>query len=579
MRKGEEIQSLVVPLPLGTHGVPWNLHVLLYMGAAKLKRMKAEEFIECADVGQFRVNRMPMVRDFYSVILAKILLKSTSTVIKYLEVLWHFYAWCDSGNQDVIFDNVIQLYREYAEKLWHRLHVKKEISAGVAYAHARMMAELIVRARKNDDYEKGRDLLRRTRITPPKGNKWVLGTEAQKQNPSEVNKFGHVIATIARALDVQKIRGALPLEITLEDGRRLTIRGGLKDDDINWKSRESKGARHHERFSDRRDELEDGILLTDARGRASILNLRVDVELLIFISQTRMPKKQASMLRQEDYRWKKSADGFDVYRTFKGRRHGEAIFHCYGEYRSHFQTYINWLNESGLSEVSDRLFPYLYDGKIPSSVKAPSLESIKSLLRRYGIPMFGTTVLKTHINNCLLRKNVPRKVVASGGAHSLPTNLRHYSKPNHQEAAVQISRYFKKTDPSIVSPAGAPCEKNKHLPKSIPDVDHGAIESDCVSADGCLFCFYHRDILNADYCWKLASHAKLKSLELSLSKVAAKGVVHPAERVIERINKKIQEISDASEDGARWVISARDSIRAGRYHPFWSGSIILAETL
>jgi hypothetical protein len=579
MRKNDGMPTLIVPLPLGTHGEPWDLQILLYKGAAMLKRVKAKDFIEGADEGESHTNRLPMVRDFYDVILAKNLLNSPSTVIKYLEVLWHFYAWSDAANQDVVYENAVQLYRQYTEVLWHRLHIKKEISPGIAYAHARPLAELIVRARRTDEYEKGRDLLRRTRITPPTGGKWVLGSEAQKKNPSEVDKFGHVLATIARALDVQKISGPLPFEITLEDGRQLLVRGGLKDGDMNWQARGHNNARHQVLFSNRRERLEDGILLTDVRGRASILNLRVDVELLIFIAQTRMPKKQASMLLQHDYRWKKSGDGFDVYRAFKGRRHGEAMFHCYGEYRNHFQAYINWLYESGLSKVSDRLFPYLHDGKIPSLQRAPSLESIKALLGRYAIPMFGTTVLRTHINNWLLRQNVPRKVVASGGGHSAPVNLRHYSKPHHQEAAVQISRYFKNKDPSIVSPVGAPCAKNNNVPKSIPGLDRGPIESDCVSPEGCLFCFYHRDIQSADYCWKLASHARLKTLELSFSKVAAKDVEHPAEKAIKRINVKLKEIGETSEDGARWVSAARDSIRAGRYHPFWSGSILLAEIL
>ncbi len=85
--------------------------------------------------------------------------------------------------------------------------------------------------------------------------------------------------------------------------------------------------------------------------------------------------------------------------------------------------------------------------------------------------------------------------------------------------------------------------------------------------------------MSSDYCWKLASHAKIKSLEANLYKPSEKQDLHPAYRVIERINKKLEAIASGSEIRAMWVSESRDLIRAGKYHPYWSGHIELMEVI
>ncbi|KZZ23797.1 hypothetical protein A3752_25650 [Oleiphilus sp. HI0081] len=55
--------------------------------------------------------------------------------------------------------------------------------------------------------------------------------------------------------------------------------------------------------------------------------------------------------------------------------------------------------------------------------------------------------------------------------------------------------------------------------------------------------------------------------------------VHPAYRVIDRINQKLEAIATGSQTRAMWVKDAKDSIRAGRYHPYWDGHIKLLEMI
>ena len=85
--------------------------------------------------------------------------------------------------------------------------------------------------------------------------------------------------------------------------------------------------------------------------------------------------------------------------------------------------------------------------------------------------------------------------------------------------------------------------------------------------------------MNADYCWKLASHARLKSLEALLFKPPKAQPRLPAHAVIDRIHAKLSAIAEGSAIRAIWTQDAKDAIRAGKFHPFWDGHIQLLETL
>lgn len=162
-------------------------------------------------------------------------------------------------------------------------------------------------------------------------------------------------------------------------------------------------------------------------------------------------------------------------------------------------------------------------------------------------------------------------------AHDKEVLLRDYERPHHQRATVEILDFHKATDPAFAPPGPGMCVDSGLTPVPIDGISLIAPKPDCISPEGCLFCSKHRDIMNADYCWKLASHAKIKSLETSLYKPPLKQEVHPAYLVIERINQKLAAISSGSKVRATWVRDAKDAVRSGRYHPNWSGQIKLLE--
>jgi hypothetical protein len=89
---------------------------------------------------------------------------------------------------------------------------------------------------------------------------------------------------------------------------------------------------------------------------------------------------------------------------------------------------------------------------------------------------------------------------------------------------------------------------------------------------------HHRDILSYDYAWKLATHRYLKALELSVYRPKIQqSLEHPVELVIDRINQKLVAIGTGSDVRALWVEDSTAAVRAGNYHPNWTGIIQLLE--
>lgn len=181
--------------------------------------------------------------------------------------------------------------------------------------------------------------------------------------------------------------------------------------------------------------------------------------------------------------------------------------------------------------------------------------------------------------NWLLRRSRDPDLTAEQSAHTKETLLRSYEAPHHQSAAVEIVRFHKVTDPTLKSPGPGICAGRERGPEAIEETPEYAPDPDCISPDGCLFCIHHRDVLNADYCWKLASHSELKKLELTRFRPPKGETQHPAQAVISRIALKLEALAQGSEIRAQWVRDAKDSVRSGKFHAWWAGHIQLLEAL
>ena len=564
--------------PIGTHQVPWDLKILLFKGASNIPRKSAIVSIDDNKFGKRIEERIPLVVAFHEAICSMISLgKSRALVESSLEVLWRFFAWSDKNSQQISPENVIEIFKLWTEFQIHRHQIKNEISAIYAYRQTSKLANLIAKALHLPGAKPGGNLLLQTRMRKPIEKKRVLGTEADKQNLEHTFKFGHLLTKICEALDVETVRGKLPIRINIGNEAILTLAGSLMDPDMDISNVKNAAVRRNAEIA--RAPVPDGDSLFDRHKRSAILNQRIEAELLIFIAQTGMNLTQAASLKKESYRWKSNGEDLEVFRVYKGRRSGEAIFRCFKSYRCHLEKYMGWLDKTGFSDHDNRLFPILSRGMIRAKGAKIKFNTTKETLKKIDISFVGPQQLRKTRVNWLLRRSRDLDLTADQMAHDKAVLLRDYEMPHHQSAAAEIVRFHNATDPAFSPPGPGVCIDKLHQPELILNFPSEAPKPDCVSPEGCLFCTKHRDVMSSEYCWKLASHSQLKKLETALYKPSKKQEVHPSYRVIDRITQKLDAISSGSQVRAMWVRDAKDLIRSGRYHPYWDGHIKLLETI
>lgn len=565
-------------LALGTHQIPWDLKILFFRGAASMPRKEAMQEIFKYSLDESLEKRILLIRAFHEAIESLVSKgRSRALIVSRLEILWKFYSWADERYAEIVEKNVVDIFKSWAEYQIHRFKVKKEISEMYAYRQVSKIANLVASALKLPGARPAAHLLLQTRIRRPPAKKRVLSTQADKQNLAETFEFGHVLKRICDTLDLSTVRGSLPIFIKIDDDRSIISAGSLLHPymDISL-IKDNTVRRTAERARAPMDKNES---ILDRHKRSGILNLRIESELLIFIAQTGMNLAQAVRFKREDYRWKSNGEDLEVFRVYKGRRTGEAIFRCYRSYQDHLKRYLEWLDEVGFSDSDMRLFPIQSRSIIRAADQKVYFSAVKKAFKDIEFQFIGPKQLRKTRVNWLLRRSNNLELTAEQAAHDKEVLLRDYERPHHQSAASEIVRFHASTDLAYTPPGPGICIDKESAPESVNDIAKEAPTPDCINPEGCLFCTKHRDVMSPDYCWKLASHAKIKSLETNLYKPSEKQDLHPAYRVIERINKKLETIASGSEIRAMWVKESQDLIRAGRYHPHWRGHIELMEVI
>ncbi|HEY8585433.1 MAG TPA: hypothetical protein VIL60_01750 [Rhodanobacter sp.] len=556
----------------GTHARPHDLRVLLYRGGAGAPSSLVANLIASGSLGAPRINRLPLVLKLHEAMSAELMKgKSQATVIGTIHAIRAFYAWGDAAGNELTLATVESDYGEWVEALLHRARVVCSINELTAYRTAKCIDPLLSAA-----LETKLGLLRRTRLKAPKDKRRVLGTKADKQNLEETFEFGHALLDITDALTVETIRGPLPVMISFRNGKVLQEWCKLKPVE-NVKALHKDTDHFHNRkkvLAARAAWVAD----TSLRTRYPLANLRIEAEILIFISQTSMNLAQAHKLRRGEFRFQSDGGDIHVYRVYKGRRGGQADFRIFKEYRPLFERYIAWLDEIVPESDDARLFPFVYTSQIPAAHYAPTFKAIQTRCARLGIRAFRPQALRNTRVNWLLRRSCDPELTAEMAQHTQETLIRVYQQPNHQVAAKEITRFHQLTDPSIAPPGPGACIELRRSPRPIVDMPLGAPTPDCVSPSGCLFCDFHRDIESQDYIWSLASYRYLKAVELSQYHPPSKGTpAHPVVAVLNRISDKLNYFEASNEIRAQWVREARDRISESRFHPAWDGFIQLME--
>lgn len=228
-----------------------------------------------------------------------------------------------------------------------------------------------------------------------------------------------------------------------------------------------------------------------------------------------------------------------------------------------------------MNDADNLLFPFINckDG-IRTVTKFGRL---KKRCREFGVPYIAPRALRKARINWLLRQSARVDITAEMAQHTTETLLSAYQLPNHQIAAVEISRFLELGNTGSQSCGPGLCSSNSSIP--IAKIESSNIPTpDCTSASGCLNCEHHRDIDSSDYVWLLQSYRHLKLIELALFRTTSSSAAsHPAKGIIDVISRKLYAFSQIDETHKSWVAESEIRINEGDFHPIWDGFIRLLE--
>lgn len=557
----------LVGIPYGTHESPIDLKCLLYLGGAAIRSDQLEKAICSGSLGPPQHERLPIVKQFYDDLCADISKGlSRVTITNYFKYLRQIFTWSDIHAKKITKDNIEHIFYEWADSKSDEIF-RKVSKHRTVHRIARVINYLIVRALKT----KG-NLLEHTRLQKPG---LTNGKKSDKQNLEQTFEFGHALFDISNALTTETIMGGLPVIINCRDKGELIEWASLRPPEQLKSLQKNADPWNRKKVLEARKAWEDE---KSFRTRYSLINLKIECEILIFLAQTGMNLSQALIQKRGKFKYQSCGDSVNVFNSFKKRRQGGVIFQIFREYTTLFNKYLKWLEDNFPAEET-RLFPFIHLSVLPHEGKSRAFQAVPSRCKKLGIRFIPPRELRSTRINWLLRKSLDPNLTAEIAQHTKETLINVYQIPHHQRAAIEITRFHQATDPSIAPPGPGFCAQVNSAAKAIDGRPDEAPEPDCISPSGCLFCFFHRDVDTFDYVWSLASLRYCKRLELdrhtpsqSLDRQS-----HPAVLVIDRISEKIDFFRESSEERFKWTIESANRIREGRYHPNFDGLIRLME--
>ncbi|HCF9437850.1 site-specific integrase [Pseudomonas aeruginosa] len=559
------IPDLIFPtVSFGPHEAEWDLRPLLYTGGAALQLRIASQRIASGELGRPNLRRLPIVERLHAVIEDRLIAGGSRATAKgSFDLLRRFVSWIDSNDKEFTIETAATCFLQWADHLLQRSRVSGGFKQDTAFGQAAQVASML-----NEALGLTYGLLRQSslRRKPKRGSRKSI----DKQDLEQAFGFGQVLIDIADQLDSEAIFGPLPLNIKLRNGVILGEWSGLRDPETLKKGNRSERVRAMD--TARSKHMAD----KSWRTRYPLINLRIEAELLIFISQTGMNLTQAYKLTRGRFSYQTHHDGYKVRRVYKNRRQGEVEFEIFSEYRQVLDRYTKWLDtifpgEDGL------LFP-VRSPRERNPLLAPNFLSIRKRSQLAGVTYTGPRLLRSTRVNWLLRKTNDPDLTSEMSQHTRQVLLGTYEAPHHQRAAMEISKFLSIHDEGAAAPVPGACTNQR--PEPIQSMPEKAPKPDCINPAGCLFCFHHRDIDSFEHVWSLISYRHYKAHELVIFKDAKRdGSIHPAKLVIERITSKIQYISSISSEHEAWTVEASARVAEGEYHPYWDGFISLSEEL
>ena len=554
---------------------PWNLSALFYLGAARAHPKAAIQAIANNQLGPPLPERIPLLTKIHDEILARIQAgRSLRTAEDTIRRLRHFITWIESTGGVFAIETVEDKYRQWCES--KKVQVRKlKYSGSTAYTEALIVSSILTAA-----LELAQPLILTSCISFPKKHRHTDSIAADKQILAETFTFGKLCVQLIEHLDVDAIYGSLPIRIPLPDGKIA--------DEWCWLANPEKVACLKDGYEHKASTAT--VLKLRAaweaerstRTRFPAINLRIALELLVFIAQTGMNLSQAGRLKRYQFSYKSTTDGYEV-KDYKHRRHGSVLFEIFSSYKTHFERYLNWCDKIFSSERPQLLFPFIRPHG-SSDTTTPGFDRIRyKYCRLTNIRFIAPRELRKTRINWLLRYSNDPALTAEQAQHTKETLLRHYEKPSLQLALSEFTLFWRKNDPRLIAapvPSVGPgiCSG---VATAIPDLPNGTPKPDCTHPAGCLFCNQHRDIDTLDYVWSLTSMRHLNVLLLRGSLPANRGIdpVRHVEFTLQALTTKLAWFRASNAKRFAWTEEAANRVEEGEFHPHWRYVIKSAEGL
>jgi hypothetical protein len=525
---------------------PWNFNVFLYEGGAAARADLVQHQVAAGKLGKPLIERLDLVRALRDEIATSLAGGgSRATAASTIRVIRRFFSFADATSLPLTHCCAIDTYLAWCDELHLRTKLKHRkrrsndksrmtpLKDSSAFCYAANIGDLL-------DSVLGlrTSAIRLSRLQAPKKRKAPVGAQADKQNLQETFAFGSFLQDICDGLSLSVVLQApWPVRIPLRTGQELMRCRSLSNPVENSQI---------------------------PRGRETLVNLRVESELLMFIGQTGMNLSQAAALELRNFFYVSHLDGYQV-KEQKNRRHGAVLFEIYKDYKPHFERYLTWRRE--LFPQSNKLFPFLRkkNARVDAACRGSRLRALCSEL---GIAFVSPRMLRNTRVNWLLRQSADPDMTAEMAQHTKQTLLSVYERPSLQRAMIEVTRFWKKVDPALtrreaVAPGGCTGESqaDEFIPRHAP-------QPDCSRQAGCLWCVNHRDIDTLDYVWALASFKYLKIVEMRKVCVPSSDAsISPAKLTIHRIDEKLKWFNDSNDLRRNWVIEAQARVEESAYHP------------
>lgn len=580
------LPDLLIEYPDGEHapgyGSRADLKRYLYKGGANLRSNKAFCKIAEGKLGNPLSDRLDLVQALKEEIEDRLHSgQSKNSVPHYLVTLTGFLRFLEEERYSFKLDMLEANYLEYAEHLFTRSKIKgSTLSPRSAYGKAVTLSSIFCSILAIPDTVR---LVNRTRLRSTKRSLTAVSKGAEKQNLEATFKQGNFLVDIAQGISIESVYGPLPLRIPIRKGlikeSNVLLYAGLKE--LEWTNTPMSDWTNYQRASyrdalKRRSPVSDILPRKYGAKRWMLVNLRVQVEFLIFLAQTGMNLTQAREMSRGSLKYKSIGDSWQV-RCYKNRKGGEVSFRIYKSYKPFLENYRTFANH--FFPDSSLLFPQFDKLGMSESITRSGLGTfamLQKLMVTHGLTWVTPRELRNTRVNWLLRRSGDPDLTAEMAQHSREVLKNQYEWPSQQRAMIEVTHFWNKHDPIQKSDLRASVISSNcnGFPESVAGRPEAIVEPNCVNPSGCLWCKHQRDVDSADYVWSLSSYRHLKSIEASLVMSREE---FPSDVVIARLSEKIEWFKDSNSERATWVEEAQERIEEGYYHPNWSPIIEFME--